>query len=169
MLELTVQDQLQPVVVSRIRSSQKSVANSGGDAGGSSGHKGGNDRYSTPTRADMFPWLGEEVLQEQLKPVTESPISSPQNGHLYSARNAGGSRGGSDTCDTCTKANMSPVTRGCGIVTLQEQLRPVAESAIPSSQKSYPYSAENAGGSRGRSDRCDTPTKADMPPVAAEK
>ena len=107
MLELTVQDQLQPVVVSRIRSSQKSVVNSGGDADGSSGHRGGRDHYSTPTRTDMLPWLGEDALQEQARPVTESPIPSSKKAYLYSAGNAGGSRGGSDRRGTPTKADMS--------------------------------------------------------------
>ena len=45
----------------------------------------------------------------------------------------------------------------------------MAESPLPSSQKSNLYAAGNAGGSRGESDRRDTPTMADMPPVAAEK
>ena len=96
MLELTMQDRVQPVVVSRIRSSQKSAVNSGGDAGGSSGHRGGSDRYSTPTWVNTLSWLGEEASQEQPRPVTESPIPSSQKGYLYSAGNAGGSRGGSD-------------------------------------------------------------------------
>ena len=101
-----MQDRLQPAVVSRIRSSQKSVANSGGDAGGSSGHRGESDRYSTPTRTDTLPWLGEEALPEQARPVTESPIPSSQKGYLYSAGNAGVSKGGSDRFDTPTKADM---------------------------------------------------------------
>ena len=162
------QDRFQPAVESRIRSSQKSVANSGGDAGGSSELRGRSDRHSIPTRADTLPWLGEEALQEEPRLVTESPIPSYKKSHLYSAGNAGGSRGESDRRCTPTEADMS-LPRGCGKVSLQEQPRPVAESPKPSSQKSHLYSAGNAGGSRGGSDPCDTPTKADMPPVAAEK
>ena len=55
----------------------------------------------------------------------------------------------------------------------------MAESPLPSSQKSNLYAAGNAGGSRGESrdaggsrgesDRRDTPTMTDMPPVAVEK
>jgi hypothetical protein len=54
---------------------------------------------------------------------------------------------------------------------LQEQPRLVAESPIPSKQKSYLYSAGNDGGSRGESDRCGIPTKANISrsPVSAEK
>ena len=163
------QDRSQPAAVSRIRSSQKSVVNSGGDAGGSSEHRGGSDRSSTPsTRADTLPRLGEEALQEQARTVTESPIPSSQKGSLYSAFPADGSRGGSDRRSTPTKADMPPVL-GCGKVTLQEQPRPVVESPKPSSQKSHLYSAGDAGGSRGRDDRGDTPTKADIPPLAAQK
>ena len=51
--EVALQGQPRPVVVSRIRSSQRSDTNSGGDAGGSSGYRGGSDRYDTPTKADM--------------------------------------------------------------------------------------------------------------------
>lgn len=61
-------------------------------------------------------------------------------------------------------AHLPELTPWLGEEALQEQPpRPVAESPIPSSQKSYLYSAGSAGGSRGRSDRCSTPTMADIP------
>jgi hypothetical protein len=47
----------------------------------------------------------------------------------------------------------------------QEQPRSVVEAPIISSQKSYLHSAGNTDGSRGGSDRCGTPTKADMSPA----
>ena len=48
------------------------------------------------------PWLGEEASPEHPRPVAESPMPSSQTSHLYSAGNAGGSKGGSDRCSIPT-------------------------------------------------------------------
>ena len=53
--------------------------------------------------------LGAEASPEQPRAVAESPMPSSQKGYLYSAGNAGGSRGRSDPCDTLSKADMSPL------------------------------------------------------------
>ena len=52
------------------------------------------------------PWLGEEASPEHPRPVAESPIPSSQMSHLYSAGNAGGSRGGGNRCSTPTMADI---------------------------------------------------------------
>ena len=61
-------------------------------------------------------------------------------------------------------ANLQGLTRPwLGEEASLEHSRPVAESPMPSSQTSHLYSAGSAGGSRGGSDRCSTPTMADIP------
>jgi hypothetical protein len=111
--EVTLQEQSRPSAASRIRSSQRSDINSGGGAGGNSGHKGGSDRRSPPTRADT-PWPGEEALQELPQPVVEPPTPSSQNNDINFGETAGassGNKGGSDRC----LAYVSPITmrRAC--------------------------------------------------------
>ena len=108
----------------------------------------------------ICPWLGEEALQEQARPVAESPIPSSQTSHLYSAGNAGGSRGGSDRCSTPTMADIP----GYGKVTLQGQPPPGAVSRIRSSQMSDTNSGGDVGGNsghRGGGNLYSTPTRAD--------
>ena len=109
------------------------------------------------SRDDML-WLGEEVMQERPRAAAESNIPSSQKNYLYSARNAGGSRGGGDSSDTPTKANMR-----LRKVTLQEQAGPVAVSRINSSQKGDIDSGRGADGNsvqKGGSGRRSSPNRA---------
>ena len=102
------------------------------------------------------------MSQEQLRPVAESPIPSSQRSYLYPVGDASGNRGGSDRCNTPTKADMR-----LRKVTLQEQARPVAVSRIHSSQKGDINSGRGAGGNpgqKGGSGRRSTPTEADTSP-----
>ncbi|KAN0136297.1 hypothetical protein V8E53_005902 [Lactarius tabidus] len=104
------QEQLQPVALSRLRSSQRGVISSEGDAGGSSavGHRAEGTsqerphpavRSPTPSsqKSDIKP-VGnghrrEVTLQEQLQPVVVARTRSSQRSAINSEGDAGGSSG----------------------------------------------------------------------------
>ena len=89
--KVTLQEQAEPVAVSRVHSSRKVDIDSGRGAGGNSGQNGGSDRCDTPTKADMRLW--KVTLQEQAGPVAVSRIRSSQKGDINSGRGAGGDSG----------------------------------------------------------------------------
>jgi hypothetical protein len=161
--ELTSQEQLRAVVVTRIPSSQMSVINSEGNAGGSSGHGGDSDRCRTVTRADT-----SVTSQERSQPLV-SRIRSQRSDIKKEGNTVASSRhkGRSDRCSTPTTARLTcPPWLGEG--TLQERPQPAVKSApTPLSQKSDIKSVGNGHG--GGSDRCSKPTRADTAPVARRR
>ena len=103
-------EQLRPVIKSPILSSQQSYLNSGGNADGSSEHRGGSDRCSTPTMVDMPHGYGEVTLQGQPSPVLVSRIRSLQRSDTNSEGDVGGSSrhgSGGNLYSTPTRADTS--------------------------------------------------------------
>jgi hypothetical protein len=166
------QEQPRPVVEVPILSPHKSHLNSGGNAGGSSDHRGENNRRNTPTMADMPRGYGEVTSQGQLQPVSVSRIRSSQRADTNSGGDAGGNsghRGGSDLYSTTTRADDVPVLGGA---TLKEGSQLAVISPIRSSQRSVINTGGDAGGSsgyRGGSDRYGTPTRTDKLPMARRR
>ena len=167
--EVTSQEQHQPVV-SRI-SSQSNIKLEGNIVA-SSGHKGGSDCCSTLNRPDTIPWPGDEAFQEQPKPVVKSRTPLSQKSDTKPVVNAGASSehgGGGDHCSTpppLAIEEVLPEEVPLHDVLLQEQPKPAVKPSTPPSQNSHLNSGGNAGGSpelRGESDRCSTPTMADIP------
>ena len=159
--KVTLQEQAGPVVVARIRSSQMGDINSGRDAGGNSGRKGGGGR-STPNSADTYPWPGDDVLQERPQPVVRPPASSHINsGEMAGVSSESGLRGRSDRCTHSLGLTRCP---WLAEVTPQDRPLPAARSPTPSSQKSDIKLVGNTGGGSGRRSGSDchrTPTRAD--------
>ena len=108
------------------------------------------------------PWLGGATSQEQPLPVVRPPVSLPQEGTTNSGENAGvspksGLKGGGDRSSVPRLTRPSWPDEG----TIQKQPLPHPEPRL----RPRGYEDEQRGGI----DRCGTPTKADMSPVATEQ
>ena len=152
-----MQEQVGPVAVSRILSSQGGYINSGGGAGRNSRQRGRSGHRITPT-VDTSP---EEVLREQRQPVLEPRSPSSQNSDI----NLG--RGTAQNSEQSGRSGRRSTPTGATEEVLRERPQPVLEPRSPSPKISDINLRRDAGrnsGQRGRSSHRSTPTRADTAP-----